>query len=126
MRRRLDYHRKRRAPDGPLEFLRFMGQGEYEVLLTVTAGWTCWYDRTETMNEQDTFLIVQVEETATMQVNPNLPGDAMTTTQALEQAEVMRAGGLLFQIEKEHTRAPLLDPRHWKFRGYYINTSPTA
>ncbi len=123
MKNRLDFHRKRRGPTGILDLLRFLGQGEYEVLLEISDGWSCWYDQTQTVNDLDTFLSVEVEETATMNLNEELAGEPLTVLQAFQTAEVLRAGRLIFQIQKEHTRPPLLKPRNWSLRAYYINAT---
>lgn len=118
MRRRIDWFRRRRGPEGPLTLLYSKGGGQYEVLFSITDGWSGWYERNRENPDAVPVLNCEIDLTDDGERNAAILA-AMDGTQDKSAATDVGVGGEVFKLELEHTKRPLDDPRRWKLRAYY-------
>ncbi|HEY9286269.1 MAG TPA: hypothetical protein VIP46_22650 [Pyrinomonadaceae bacterium] len=117
-RRRVDHHRRRRGPEGPLTLLYSQGRGEYEALFSIVDDWGAWYERDEEGTDKVPILLCEIDLTddaeRTAAILAALDGTAETPA-----ATDIAVEGSVFKLELEHTKRPLGEPRRWKLRAYY-------
>lgn len=118
MRRRIDWFRRRRGPEGPLTLLYSKGGGEYEALFSIADGWGSWYERDEEGEDKVPILLCEIDLTDDAERNAAILA-AMDGTSESQAATDIGVGGEVFKLELEHTKRPHDEPRRWKLRAYY-------
>lgn len=119
--RPLDDHRAWRGIAGGLTLLRSKGQGQYEQIFEVTAGWSAWHDQSNRLGadpDSVPVLVAQVEEPDDA-VSAAALAAALAGGGAADPADSFAVEGVVYQLEREHTVRPLASPRRWALRGYY-------
>lgn len=114
--RRLNYHRRRRGPQGKLVFLRFKGGGEYALLFEVTDDWSCWYKQNQEDEDTTSYLVVEILERVGPEFNTAMAA-ALTPEQDTSATDIS-VEGRVFKLQPEHTKIPLNQPRRWIIQAY--------
>ena len=114
--RRLDFQRERRGLTGKLSLLRFRGQETYAPLLEIVDGWGGWFKNDRTSDPEKRVPILQV----VIEVTGDAERDA-AVRQAIEspEFEFVAVAGVVYEVQKDNTHPPLLDPRKWTLTAVY-------